>query len=520
MTKAKISEYDAVASNNTDVNGVNIAENCPPSGMNNMGREIMAALKRFQTGSDSDGVTVGGNLVVSGTSTVNTFTAGPVSATTLNTSGQVVFNDAGADVDFRVEGDTDANLLFVDASADAVGIGTASPSVKLEVAGAAKLTNGNLSVVPSTATQAAVTICTNTGGSFFAGLDSSTGSTFGVGNYSAVLYNGANTPLVMFTNGTERMRIDSDGNVGIGNTGNSSRKVEITQESGQLAGVRVLSGGSGAYYQMFTGTANTKIGSSNNTNQIEFHNDSGEAMRLDSSGSLLVGTTSAWFDRVLVAERASGDVAVFIGNTVGSSAINMLNTATSGDNAFTTFYTEARATPTLRGGIDYNRGAGLVRYNTTSDATLKNIIGDADGQKSVEILTSTKIREFAWKDDETQKPQIGVIAQELYETFKGAVSVGGDVEKQRDVTEEVEEEYIDEEGNTQTRTVTNVVGQEAYTEYRPWGVDKTAFTFHLVAGWQAHEKIIKQQAEMIAALEARIAALRGWGCCVKPFISI
>jgi hypothetical protein len=69
MTKAKISEYDAVASNNTDVNGVNIAENCPPSGMNNMGREIMAALKRFQVGSDGDGVTVGGNLVVSGTST-------------------------------------------------------------------------------------------------------------------------------------------------------------------------------------------------------------------------------------------------------------------------------------------------------------------------------------------------------------------------------------------------------------------------------------------------------------------
>jgi hypothetical protein len=49
------------------------------------------------------------------------------SFTTLNTSGAVVFNDAGADVDFRVEGDTDANLLFVDASADKVGIGTSSP---------------------------------------------------------------------------------------------------------------------------------------------------------------------------------------------------------------------------------------------------------------------------------------------------------------------------------------------------------------------------------------------------------
>jgi hypothetical protein len=46
------------------------------------------------------------------------------SFTTLNTSGAVVFNDAGADVDFRVEGDTNANLIVADAGADKVGIGT------------------------------------------------------------------------------------------------------------------------------------------------------------------------------------------------------------------------------------------------------------------------------------------------------------------------------------------------------------------------------------------------------------
>jgi hypothetical protein len=51
------------------------------------------------------------------------------SFTTLNTSGAVVFNDAGADVDFRVEGDTDANLLFVDASAESIGVGTSSPNL-------------------------------------------------------------------------------------------------------------------------------------------------------------------------------------------------------------------------------------------------------------------------------------------------------------------------------------------------------------------------------------------------------
>jgi hypothetical protein len=55
------------------------------------------------------------------------------SFTTLNTSGAVVFNDAGADVDFRVEGDTDANLLFVDAGNDRVGIGVATPQNKFQI---------------------------------------------------------------------------------------------------------------------------------------------------------------------------------------------------------------------------------------------------------------------------------------------------------------------------------------------------------------------------------------------------
>jgi len=49
--------------------------------------------------------------------------------------GANVFNEAGADVDQRMEGDTDANLFFLDASADSIGIGTSTPTAKLQVAG-------------------------------------------------------------------------------------------------------------------------------------------------------------------------------------------------------------------------------------------------------------------------------------------------------------------------------------------------------------------------------------------------
>jgi hypothetical protein len=82
VTKEKISEYDASADGNTDVNGVNIAEGCAPSGINNAIREVMGALKRFETGADGDSITVGGNLVVSGSTTANT-----IGATVVNASG-------------------------------------------------------------------------------------------------------------------------------------------------------------------------------------------------------------------------------------------------------------------------------------------------------------------------------------------------------------------------------------------------------------------------------------------------
>lgn len=67
MAKTKISEYDSTAANNTDVDGVNLAEGCPPSGINNGIREVMAHLKDFQSGTSGDGFTSSGTVTSSGT---------------------------------------------------------------------------------------------------------------------------------------------------------------------------------------------------------------------------------------------------------------------------------------------------------------------------------------------------------------------------------------------------------------------------------------------------------------------
>ena len=51
------------------------------------------------------------------------------------TASEIAFNDGQANYDFRVEGDSEANLIFADASTDRVGIGTNSPSHTLTVEG-------------------------------------------------------------------------------------------------------------------------------------------------------------------------------------------------------------------------------------------------------------------------------------------------------------------------------------------------------------------------------------------------
>ena len=71
MSKDKVSEWSSTAANNTDIAGINIAEGCAPSGINNAIRELMAQVKDMQAGTDSDSFVVGGNLTVSSTLTAN-----------------------------------------------------------------------------------------------------------------------------------------------------------------------------------------------------------------------------------------------------------------------------------------------------------------------------------------------------------------------------------------------------------------------------------------------------------------
>ena len=81
----------------------------------------------FDVLDDAGNITANGTLDVAGNVSFN--------------GGTFIYNEAGADLDARFEGSSDANLLYLDAGNDRIGIGTASPSTELHVVGGIKATS-------------------------------------------------------------------------------------------------------------------------------------------------------------------------------------------------------------------------------------------------------------------------------------------------------------------------------------------------------------------------------------------
>lgn len=243
MAKNKISEFSTNPANNTDIGGIDIAEGCAPSGINNAIRELMAQLKDQQAGTDGDNLTVGGNLSITGTTTattgsfsgVATFSAGSAGAPAITTSGDTntgVFFPASDTIAF-VEGGVEAMRIT---SLGEVGIGTTTPGVKLDVSTSS---NASIRATSTDVTGAAVgsLIAKYTGGG--GGVASEFAMQTGDG-YSK-LTTITNTLLQLGTNQIERMRIHTSGGVSIGNTTDpGATNLSVT---GTIAGSNITASG-------------------------------------------------------------------------------------------------------------------------------------------------------------------------------------------------------------------------------------------------------------------------------------
>ena len=168
---------------------------------------------------------VSGNIDVDGTTNLDVLDIDGA----LTQDGGAVFNEASADVDFRVESDGNTHALFVEGSTGNVGIGeSANIDAKLHVTSA-----DSGGTFHSQADEIGLEGSGHSGINILSGSSSEGSIYFGDSednNAGRLVYDNSTNSMEFFTAATESMRINSSGDVGIGSTAPNA-KLEISESA-------------------------------------------------------------------------------------------------------------------------------------------------------------------------------------------------------------------------------------------------------------------------------------------------
>ena len=393
-----------------------------------------------------------GTAVTAGTingATIGATTASTGSFTSLTDSGNLAFTGTGNRITGDFSNATVANRVMFQTS-------TVNGNTRLGL-----LPNGTATI---------------TSQSFFNAADPSNAGflAFAAGSEaqitSGITGTGTYLPMTFQTGGTERVRITSAGNVGIGTSSPASRLQVVGQSgfgggaansaatisttaTGNDAATLELATGSGSPFSMSLFAAGASpanavsINQRNNAPMMFFTNNT-ERMRINSIGQLLVNTT---------VDQTANHCAAFRSNGNGFG-IPLINSAGS-----------------IVGSIIM--GASTTTFNTSSDYRLKHDIQPMSG--ALAKVAQLKPVTYKWNSDDSQSQ--GFIAHELQEIVPECVT------GEKDAVEIVE--VKDENGE--------VIGTEERPVYQ--GIDTSFLVATLTAALQ-------EAVAEINALKARLDA--------------
>jgi hypothetical protein len=353
-----------------------------------------------------------------------------------------ITNDSGYTGDGVSFADSTPANTLVTTSGGNVGMGTSSPAAPLHVAGtivdnpaavgflAGQINNfGNAKLVGSA-------------GGYIDFTDTS------AGQKGRILYTNSDNAMSFRTNGAnERMRIDSAGNVGIG-TSSPTYKFQVTTAGAdnlvmfQDSTTWTANGGSvlASYYNNTTLISGIKFSSASTTSgYLSFHTGGiTERARIDTSGNLLVGTTStspnslvnirggctlsveseSWY-HTNVTNAASGLKRWRFGSIVnGDFAFETVNDAySSATRRFTVTGTGNVLAPgvynlTTGAGANVHVGADGTMYRSTSSLKYKTDVQDATHGLG-QVMALRPVTYKGVNDGETVFG--GLIAEEVHE---------------------------------------------------------------------------------------------------------
>jgi len=292
-------------------------------------------------------------------SAADTFNVATGGVERMELGATTIFNEDGADVDFRIEGDTEANLFYLDAGNNRVGIGTSSPSRRFHV-----LTSANDEIATF--------------------INSDTTNGYGVNITAGGSASNRYILRLAEAGGSEKLRVSPAGKVGIGSSSltynlevqGTGAQTILVGSTNAASATLILDGdsngdGAGSDYASITHNSAGNIEINNRKSAaIIFKNTSSEEerMRVDEFGFVGVGHDSpAGFSsaaRNLVVSTSSGNC----GLTINTGAADQIGSI---------FFAEGTSAS----------GQGRIRYEHANNA----LAFSSDGNEAMRIDSSQRL---------------------------------------------------------------------------------------------------------------------------------